>query len=228
MRLFRVMAPVLLAFSMVAGMTTATAAQDVPEATPETALPEGLEKWYARTFSADLFAMFGPEASPAADPEGWFLLSTNVLKFETEEQAAAAAEELLAQFEEELAAEDLQLEDVELDLELDYTAQRAEEEDQGLTTVVLEAVAQDGQYVYAVVGVTLGVDPAPLIERAIQAMQEGDVSGEEDFDIVGMSEGGLWAKLPTVEEITAEAPALVTVEDTIFFPAPELQATPAA
>ncbi|MDQ4045158.1 MAG: hypothetical protein M3173_06900 [Chloroflexota bacterium] len=228
MRLFKVMAPVLLAFAMVAGATAATVAQDGPEATPEAEIPEGLEKWYARTFSADLFAIFGPQATPAADPEGWFLLSTNVLKFETEEQAEAAAEQLLAQFEEQLAAEDIQLEDVELDLDLDYTAQRAEDEEQGVTTVVLEAVAQDGQYVYAVVGVTLGVEPAPLVERAVQAMQEGEVTGEEDFDVAGLSEGGLWAKLPTAEEIMAEEPALVTVEDTIFFPAPELQATPAA
>ena len=47
----------------------------------------------------------------------------------------------------------------ELDLDVDYTAYQAVEEMDGITTNVLLVTAHDGDYVYAVSGITFGDDP---------------------------------------------------------------------
>lgn len=228
MRLFRMVAPVLLALSMALGLATAAAAQDQPEATPE-GVPEGLEQWYTRTFSADIFGMIDP-ASPEAMPSGWFLLNTNVLKFESEEAASAGVEQLLSELEADVQESgDIEMQDVELDLDLEYTAKKASQEEDGVTSVVIEAVAQDGEYVYAVIGITLGPDPDALTEYAMQAMQDAEASDEtETFNADGTSEGGLWALFPSSEDIQSQESTLTLVEDAIYYPESSLESTPAA
>ncbi len=229
MRLFRLLAPVLLAFTMVLGAVSAVAAQDQTEATPED-IPAGLEQWYTRTYSADIFSMMDP-ASPEAMPEGWFLLNANVLTFDSEENAKAGADQLLAELDSEVddAESDLQLEDAELDLDFDYTAKKASQEEDGMTSVVIEAVAQDGNNVYAVIGITLGPDPSQLTEYAMQTMHDAEASDDaETFNADGASEGGLWAMLPAAEDIQSQESTLTIVEDAIYYPAPEGESTPAA
>lgn len=228
MRLFKVMAPVLLALAMVAGMAVVAAAQDVQEATPEAGLPEGLEKWYARNFSVDLESLFATPTDAAA-PAGWLALSTNVVSFATEEQAAAATDDLLQQLEEVTGGENVVVEDVELDTRLDSTAKVSTEEVEGVTTSIIQAVVQDGEYVYLVVGFAADTDQTDLITTVLDTMADAEADeGEETFEASGGSQGGLWNKLPTAEVIQEEVPALTVVEDAVFYPAPELEATPAS
>lgn len=222
MRLLRKLAPVLLAFALLAGMTTSIAAQEEPSATPEAGPPEGLEKWYSRSATTGEFSVVDL-ASPEAVPSGWFFLLANVLEFDSEQNAAAGFDELVEQVEaEEDAAEGIEFVDVDLGLDLDYVARQAEQEEEGLTSVVIQALAHDGEYVYVLIGATFGDDPAPLTEYVMQHMEAAEVGdGTETFDADGTSEGGLWSKFPTPVEITAEEPSLTIFEDSISFPLPE-------
>lgn len=228
MRLLRVMVPVLLALAMVVGMAGVAVAQDAPEATPEAGLPEGLEKWYARNFSVDLESLFATPTDDAA-PSGWLALSTNVVSFATEEQAAEATDDLLQQLEEVTGGENVVVEDVELDTRLDSTAKVSTEEIEGVSTSVIQAVVQDGVYVYLVVGFAADTDQTDLITTVLDTMADAAADeGEEAFDSSGGSQGGLWNKLPTAEMIQEEVPSLTVVEDVIFYPVPEPEATPAS
>lgn len=227
MRLLRTIAPVLLAFALLAGMTASIAAQDEPAATPEAGLPEGLEKWYSRSATTGDLSPLAP-ASPEAVPSGWFILLANVLEFDSEENAAAGFDDLVEQVDaEDAAAEEIEFADVDLDLDVDYMARLAEQEDAGLTSVVIQAFAQDGEYVYVLIGATFGADPVPLTEYVMQHMEAAEVGDDtETLNAEGTSEGGLWSKFPMAEEITAEEPSLTIFEDAIAYPV--LATTPPA
>lgn len=225
MRMFKTIVPAMLALLLLVTATPSIAAQGAPPM-PEVDF-EGLEKMYGRTYSADPMAMIDTE-NPEAKPSGWFMLITMVLEFDSEDSAAAGLEAMQEQAGATgMASEDLQLEDVELDLDFDHTAQRAEQQQEGVTTTLMLVTAQDAEYVYAVSAITFGEDPTPVVEPTMTAMREAEAGdGEEMFNADGTSEGGLWAKLPGAEDVTGQVDALTEVTDTIYFPAQ--QGTPAA
>lgn len=229
MHLPKVWSTVVVAFMLLTGMTSAVAAQDDAATMEAFDGPAGLETWYARSFGAD-FSVLVDSATPDVLPTGWFLLSTNVLQFESEEDAANGVVELTEQFEAEMGATDgAELQPVELDLELEHVAMEAQQQEGAYTTRLVEVVAQDGDLVYAVIGITLGDDPAPLAAWTVQAMQDAEVGdGEEVFRDDGSSEGGLWSKLPSAEAMAGEEPSLTLGGDGQFYPVPEMEATPAA
>lgn len=212
--------PALLALTLLTGATTVAAAQEEPTMTDMDI--EGLRKMYGRSFAVDMSAMMDT-ASPAAMPSGWWVLTTLVLEFDSEDTARAGFETM----REEAAATGgagASLEEVDLDLgDLAYSALRAEDE----MTSMLMVTAQDGEYVYAVVGLTFGEEPAPLVESVLKTMRDADTSDDaEVFREDGASTGGLWAKLPSVEDVTSRGEALTVAGDTVYYPAAE--GTPAA
>jgi hypothetical protein len=187
----------------------------------------GLQRAYSRTFTADMMAMFDI-ATPDATPSGWFALTTMVLEFDSEDNARAGNEKLLEEVESsDMTGNGATMEDVELDVDMDYTAKQATQEEGGMTTYVLVATAQDGNYVYAVIGITFGEDPAGVTSAALTAMQDADAGdGEGTFNADGTSEGGLWDKLPTLKQMQEQAPAFAEAIDEVVYP--ESEATPAA
>jgi hypothetical protein len=228
MRLFKTVVPALLALLMLGLAAAPISAQtaDVDDSTGFDEL-EGLQRAVSRSFSADMMAMFDI-ATPDAMPTGWFLLNTMVLEFDSEDNAAAANETLLAELDSgDIMADDTQLEDVELDVDMDHTARQAAQEEEGMTTYALMATAQDGNYLYLVVGVTFGEDPAAVASSALSIIKDAEAEdGEGTFDENGASEGGLWAKMPTLEQMQEQAPAFVETVDEVIFPVAE--GTPAA
>lgn len=225
MRMRRIIVPVLVAFALLTGAMPG-AAQEEP--TMSDMDIEGLQKMYSRSFAADISTMIAP-ASPEAMPAGWWLLTTLVLEFESEDTATAGLDTIREQITSTSAAgETAPMEEIELDLgDLDYAAQRADSAEGGVTTSMLLITARDGRYVYAAVGLTFGADPVPLVESTIRAMRDADVGdGAEMFHEDGTSTGGLWDKLPTVAAIAADAPVLTVANDTAYYPLPN--ATPAS
>lgn len=217
MRMLKTIVPALLALVLLAGATTSIAAQsDTPTQFEDI---EGLEKAYARTFTADMMAMFNM-ATPGAMPSGWFALTTMVLQFDNEDHAEAGLQTLLDEIAlSGLTGGDGQMEDVELDIDMDHVAMQDVVEADGMATTVLVAAAQDDEFVYAVVGVTFGEDPVPAVEATLTAIEEAEVSDDEEtLNEDGTSEGGLWAKFPSVEDVQAEAPALITALDETLYP----------
>lgn len=225
MRMRKVVIPALLVFALLTGGMIGVAAQEEP--TMAELDIAGLEKWYGRSFAADMMAMLDP-ASPEAMPSGWWLLTTLVLEFDGEDSARAGVETLRELMASTGAESDAAMDDVELDLgDLNSSAQRVEDQQDGMTTSYLQVTAQDGRYVYAVVGLTFGEDPAPLIESVVLSMRDADVSDDEEmFHQDGASTGGLWAKLPTVEDISSQAQVLTVAGDAVYYPLGD--ATPAA
>lgn len=222
MRMLRMIVPALLAFLLLAGATSSTSAQGTPAASVEDI--EGVERAYSRTFSVDETSLSNP-ASPEAAPTGWFTLTTAVVEFDNEENAMAGFEVQAAVMN--TTGVDMQFEDVELDLDFKHTAQQAEEKQGAVTTSMMLVTAQDGEYVYAVAALTFGEDPTPVVESTIRAMRDADVSDDDEiFNTDGASKGGLWAKLPSAEDVTEQLEALTTVTDTIFVP--QQEGTPAA
>jgi hypothetical protein len=221
----RIIVPVLVALALLAGAMPGAAQEEPTMSDLDIA---GLEKMYGRAFAADMTAMMDP-ASPEAVLSGWWLLTTLVLEFESEGTASAGVETMREEIASSSAAGDaVVLEEVELDLDdLRYSAQRAENEQGGVTTSMLLVTAQDGRYVYAVVGLTFDENPAPLVESVILSMRDAEVGDDEEmYQQDGTSTGGLWAKLPAVENITSRAKVLTVVADTVYYPAPD--STPAA
>lgn len=232
MPLVKKLAPVLLAFSLIGGMTASVAAQDEPSATPaaDTGVPEGLETWYVRSVSADLMTVLDPEV-PEEERAGWLALTMNVLEFENEDAAGAFVGELAEQVDAS-DQEGVEVEQATLDLEFDHTATDVAFEEPGIGSFrVVEVIAQDGAYVYAVGGQSLGdTETTTLVESTIQAMYDAEAGdGEAAYDATGASSGGNWDVMPTTEEISESEEALVTGEDVIVFPVDDgISATPAA
>jgi hypothetical protein len=225
MRLLSVIVPALLAVAMLADAASAVAAQGTPEASEGAGYPDGLEKMFFRTYSADLTAMLDPAATPGAMPSGWFLIGATVLEFESEDAAAAGMDEILAQMDTELAAVGSPLVEIELDVDVEHAARLTEATDEeGLTSRAIQAIARDGVYGYAVIGVNMGEgsDPVPLVEYLLEEMQSTEVSDDpETYNPDGTSEGGLWAKLPSAENVRAQAAELTVVGDQISYPIAE-------
>lgn len=221
MRFTKTIVAALLALLLAMGAVVSISAQDSSDLDFE-----GLEKAYGRTFNADMMAMIDVE-DPEALPTGWFMLTTMVLEFDSEDSASAGFEQFNEQTTEDALGEGVSLEDVELDLDLEYSAVQAVEEIDGITTNVAVVTALDGEYVYAVSGITFGDDPVAAIESVIGEMQEAEAGdGEGTFDADGASEGGLWDKLPASDSNSVEMEALTELSDAIYFP--EQESTPAA
>lgn len=222
MRMVKTIVTAFLALLMLAGATGSAMAQDSLEDI------EGVEKVYSRSFKADMASIMDVE-NPDAVPSGWFSLETMVLQFDTEAHAAAAGELMMGEegLAESVDGAETEMQDVELDLDLDYVARTLEQEQDGVTTNLIQVFAHDGEFLYAVVGVTFGEDPVDVAESVITMIKEADVSDDDEtYNADGTSEGGLWAKLPTAEDISAEVDGLTGVIDVIYFP--EMEGTPAA
>lgn len=217
MRTLRMIVPALLVLALLGGTALPAAAQaDQPAAFEDM---EGLEKAYARTFTADLAAMTA-FATPGAHPTGWVALLAMVLEFDAEAHAAAGVETLVDEIERSgFAGEGGEMEAITLDLDLDHVVRRAEQTTDGLATTAVLAVAHDGTYVHAVIGITLGDDPAPEVTSTLAALGDAEPGdAPEIFREEGTSEGGLWALFPSLEAVQESVPALVVVEDDIAFP----------
>jgi len=228
MRLFKILGPALMALLMLGMATAPIAAQDAdPAEGTDFKDLEGIQKAYTRSFSVDFMAMM-ESATPDAQPSGWFVLTTMVLEFDSEDNARAGSELLLKELENtDMGDSGATLEDAELDVDFDYTAKQAVTEEEGMSSVVLMATAQDGNYLYVVIGITFGDDPAATTSSVLTTMKETEASDDEEmFHEDGTSMGGLWAKLPTVDQVQAEAPSLTQATDEIAYP--EGEGTPAA
>lgn len=224
MRFTRTIAATFLAVLLTVTAAVSTSAQDAPE------MPgldiEGLEKAYGRTFNADIMAMIDTD-DPEAIPTGWFMLTTMVLEFDSEDSARDGFEQLNEGAASGATGADVALEEIELDLDVEHSAVQAVEEMGGVTTSVALVTALDGQYVYAVSGITFGDDPVGLVASIVSEMQATEAGdGEETFDAGGASEGGLWDRLPAPATVASEAETLTEVTDIVSFPVEE--STPAA
>lgn len=214
MRFARTIMATLLALALTAGVAISGTAQVEP-GTSELDI-EGLEKAYGRTFNGDMMAMM---EAPEEDLSGWFMLTVMVLEFDNEDNAGAGYEQLTGDASSSAAEEDVSLEEVELDLDVDYTAYQAVEEMDGISTNVLLVTAHDGDYVYAVSGITFGDDPVGTVESVFGDVQGADAGDDEEmFHDDGTSMGGLWEKFPTLESVQEQVPALTSASDTIYVP----------
>lgn len=221
MRMVKITVTAVLALLMLAGATGSAMAQDSLDDF------DGVEKVYARSFKADMASLMSAD-DPDAVPSGWFSLDTMILQFDSEEHAAAGGELLMSEegLAESVDGAEADMQDVELDLDLDYVARSFEQEQDGVTTNLLQVFAHDGEYLYAVVGVTFGDDPVDVAESVISMLKDADTSDDDEaYNADGTSEGGLWAKLPAAEDVSAEVDGLTSVTDVIFFP--EMEGTPA-
>jgi hypothetical protein len=125
-----------------------------------------------------------------------------------------------------MEAETVEIEDIELDLDMDYVAKKMVEEVEGASSTAVMVGAQHEEYVYVVMGMTFGDDPTDVVESTAKAMKDADTSDDEEmFHDDGTSMGGLWAKLPAAEDITAQAEELTLVSDEVYYPT---EGTPAA
>ncbi len=227
MRLFKTLVPGLLALLMLSLAAAPIAAQDATEAASEFEDLEGLQRAHIRAYTPDLMALFAM-STPEAAPTGWFSLTSMAMEFDSEDNAKAAVDELMGMITAtDLDEEGLELQEATLDVDYDHRALQASQEQDGMTVNVVFALTQDANYVYAVVGLTMGDDPAPAAAGALTLMRDADAEGGEGtFSEDGTSEGGLWDKLPTLEQMQELAPDFIDVADEIVFPAPE--GTPAA
>jgi hypothetical protein len=161
-------------------------------------------------------------------PSGWFALTTMVLEFDNADNAKAGNDLLIKDVEStDMTDTGTTLEDATLNVDYDYTAKQAIATEQGMTTHILVATSQDDKYIYAVVGITFGDDPADVVASTLTSLRDtkaGD--GDGTFHDDGTSSGGLWDKLPALEQAQAQVPALVEAMDEILFPVQD--GTPAA
>lgn len=227
MRLLKTVVPGLLALLMLSMAAAPISAQMDEAAGSEFDELEGLQRAHSRSFSPDLMAMFGM-ATPGAEPTGWFALTTLAMEFDSEDSAKAAVDKMMEMITEgDMDVEDITFEETSLDVDFDHRALQASQEEDGMTVNVLFSLTQDSNYLYAAVGLTMGDDPAPVTGAALKLMRDADAEGGEGtFSEDGTSEGGLWDKMPTLEQMQELAPEFVSVSDEIAFPVPE--ATPAA
>lgn len=220
MRLIRILGPALMALLMLGMATAPIAAQeaDPAEGTDFQDL-EGIQKAYIRSFSIDFMAMM-ESGTPDATPSGWFVLTAMVLEFDGEDNARAGTDLLLEELENtDMGDTGATLEDAELDVDFDHTAKQAVTDEDGMTSTMLLATAQDGNYLYVVVGVTFGDDPVATASSVLTSMKETDAGDDEEmFHEDGTSMGGLWAKLPSIEQVQEEAPALTQATDDVAYP----------
>jgi hypothetical protein len=216
MRMLKTVIPALLALTLLGLVAAPTVAQtETPLGFDEI---DGLEHAYARGFTADLSAMTD-SSTPGATPDGWFALTTMVLAFDSEDHAADAVDLLVDEVVNSGFAGDGTMEETELDVDFDHVARVAVQEVEGLTTTALVALAQDGAFIHIVVGVTFGEDPAPVVASVLTDMAAAEVGQDDEiFREDGTSEGGLWAIMPSAEEVMAGTPALVEVSDETMYP----------
>jgi hypothetical protein len=228
MRLLKRTVPALIALLML-GLAAAPIAAQTPVGDGGTQIEnlEGLQRAYSRTYTADMMAMFNI-ATPDAMPSGWFALTTMVLEFDNADNAKAGNDLLIKDVEStDMTDTGTTLEDATLNVDYDYTAKQAIATEQGMTTHILVATSQDDKYIYAVVGITFGDDPADVVASTLTSLRDtkaGD--GDGTFHDDGTSSGGLWDKLPALEQAQAQVPALVEAMDEILFPVQD--GTPAA
>lgn len=227
MRLLKTVVPGLLALLLLAMAAAPISAQVDDAATSEFDELDGLQRAYSRSYTPDLMAMFGL-ATPDAQPTGWFALTAMAMEFDSEDSAKAAVDKMMELITEgDAEVDDIAFEEATLDVDYDYRALQASQEEDGMTVNILFAVTQQDNYLYAVVGLTMGDDPADATAGTLSLMRDADADGGEGtFSEDGTSEGGLWDKLPTLEQMQETSPDFIEATDEITFP--ETGGTPAA
>lgn len=229
MRVLRTIVPVLLALVLLATMTPSISAQDDSSEAGLLAGLDGLEKMYGRAFTVDFMAL-AESGSPDSGSTGWFALYAAVFAFDSDASAAASVDHIASAglVPQQAAMQDeADVETVTLNIDMPHAAAVLKTEEDGVTEWMTQVVVQDGAFVYAVYGITSGIDPAPVLETVITGMSAAEVGDEpEAFSEDGTSTGGLWAKLPAPEDVASEVETLTKVEDEITFPV--AGATPAA
>lgn len=223
MRLLRILGPALMALLMLGVATAPVAAQDVdPAEGTDFQDLEGIQKAYVRSYSVDFMAMM-ESATPDAEPSGWFVLTIMALEFDSEDNASSSHDVLLQDLETtDMGDAGATFEDAELDVDFDHTAKLAVMEEEGMTSTMLLATAQDGNHIYIVIGLTFGEDPGVAAGSLLTSMKETDISDDEEmFSVDGTSMGGLWAKLPSVDQVREEAPSLTQATDAVAYPVTE-------
>jgi hypothetical protein len=222
MRMLKRLLPALLVIALFGGSVVTIGAQSEEPTQHEDIA--GLQKAYSRQFTIDNETMMGM-ATPGATLAGWYALSAVILEFDTEDHATAGLDLVLAELtKSDLSGQDAQMEDIELDVDFAHVAMRDVAEASGLTranTNVLLAAAQDDRYVYLVVSLAFDEDPETAVTSTLAGIADADVSDDpEIFRQDGTSEGGLWAKFPSLEAVQADAPALTEAIDETVYPEP--------
>ena len=207
---------VCLLFAMLAfaGPAAVMAAQATPDASGDVSpvynpadLP-GLQQAVARSYSADLAALFATReaaATAAATPDyaamGVVTLNAVVLQFDSEAHAASAFDTVVKQTTSPASTGGIQLEGAEVEgfsgPAKVYTA--SIDQGPGLTLHQAVLMTQDGPYVYQTIAIALSSSEdaqstAANVAKAMIAAPAGE--GEGTFAKDGTSTGGLWDKLP--------------------------------
>lgn len=177
----------------------------------------GLERAYGRTFVSDV-AHGEDLATPAADVDELWQMTAMVLQFDRPANAASGYRAMVD--EATMVTTDSEYDRVELDLELKHTALLVEEGTDGAPASTLVAFVQDGEYVSVVIAVAVGTDAMEHATGIVRVIVESDTGTfPEMFNPDGGSTGGLWEKLPSVEDEGKLLQGLEPYGDSIFYPA---------
>ncbi|MGC4106822.1 MAG: hypothetical protein QM753_10790 [Thermomicrobiales bacterium] len=195
-------------FAMLAfGGPAGALAQATPEASPDFRpddLP-GFQQGIARSYSADLSALFATPTTAEATPDyaslGVVTLSTVILAFDSEDSAASTYDTVVQQVTSPASTGGIELKELTVQ-ELSgptnaYTA--SIEQGEGLTLHQVVLLTQDGPYIYQTIAIALSTPEdaqafAVAVAQAMIAAPAGE--GEGTFSQDGTSTGGAWDKFP--------------------------------
>jgi hypothetical protein len=184
----------------------------------------GLESAITRTFSgnADLLSAPAPvmELRELRQPEVLLMLVA-VFEFDTEANAAAGYELLRDDINATgVYGDPLPLTDIDLGVDLEYTARVAEELRTPAPVDFTIVAALDGTLIHSVIGITRGMPPHRHLAQVVQSMIAGEYGTDPvTFRANGTSTGGLWDHVPTQEAIGRYFRNVIDVVDAAPFPA---------
>jgi hypothetical protein len=220
----------LLSLFMLMGLTLSAAPVAAQEGTPsaldDPGLLEGIELAIARDWSIDFEAMMAtPEAE--MDQDGLMLVSALAMRFDSDENAAAAYEIYRTQgiasltSDMDVEGEEAVVTEQELDLgdesyQVDMIA--TTEESEGAVTV---SFAREGNHVYLVSAISLDLESSALASDILDYMvnEAEPADGEGNFNEDGGSEGGLWDVFPPNDYPALTG--LIPGGDELAYPAPD-------
>jgi hypothetical protein len=200
------------------------AQDDEPSALDDPSLLEGIELAISRGWSVDFEVMMAtPEAE--MDQGGLFIVSAMAMRFDSDDNAAAAYEiyrtEGVASITAEMDVEGEEAEVTEAELDLGDESYQVDmvattEDSEGAYTV---AFAREGNHVYIVFAISLDLESSVLATDILDYMvNEGEpADGEGTFNEDGSSEGGLWNVFPPDDH--AALAGLVPGGDELAYPA---------
>jgi len=193
---------------------------------------DGIEDGVARSWSIDFESLMAeatidPDSTedPFADLTGVFVLYGSVMKFDSDNHAADAYQQLYDADDSEWTADmssdaEFEREDID-DLGEEafaMTAASTTEESEGHYRII---IAQDDEYLFFSMAVSMTDDGNQTADDLADYMlNDGEEDGDDpDFDEDGGSSGGLWGFFPDDDEDFLES--VVPAGDEITFPAPD-------